>query len=222
MAALLAGLDADVVALQEIDRDSRWAGNFDHLSYLQEHAGYAFALHGVTTRREGIFNLCYGNAFLSRHELEEGEAVTFGRSKIGEKGFLFAEISKGGRRVPLINLHLNYRSRKARLEQVGQVFRYLARRHNTRAPHWSVPPLVCGDFNTSGKVSDAAAGLLEELEFFGGYGLFPQVGRTFPSPLPTRLLDFVLVPAELRVERCEIVPSWLSDHRPVAVDIALG
>ncbi len=221
MAALLVKLDADVVALQEIDQDSSWAGNFDHLAYLRDHTGYAHALHGVTTRRDGLFNLCYGNAFLSRYELEEGEAVTFGKRTVGEKGFLFAEITAHRRRVPLINLHLHYRSRTARLDQVGQIFRYLAQRHNARSPYWSVPPVVCGDFNTSGKASDAAAGLLAELEYFGAYGLHPQNGRTFPSPLPTRLLDFVLVPAELRVARCEIVRSWLSDHRPVVAEVAL-
>ncbi len=222
IAALLVKLDADVVALQEIDQDSRWAGNFDHLEYLREHTGYEHALHGVTTRRVGLFNLCYGNAYLSRHALEEGEAVTFGKATVGEKGFLFAEITVGRRRVPLINLHLDYRSRAARLDQVGQVFRYLALRHNARSPYWNVPPIVCGDFNTSGKSSDAAAGLLRELEFFGAYALYPEGGRTFPSPMPTRALDFVLVPAELRVERCEVVRSWLSDHRPVLAEIGLG
>ncbi len=222
IAALLAELDADVVALQEIDQESRWAGNFDHLQYLREHAGYAHALHGVTTRRTGLFNLCYGNAFLSRHALEEGDAVVFGRRTVGEKGFLFAEIDVAGRRVPLINLHLHYRSRAARLKQVGEVFRYLAARHNARAPYWSVPPVVCGDFNTSGKASDATAGLLAELEYFGAYALLPRAGRTFPSPMPTRALDFVLVPTELRVTNAEVVPSWLSDHRPVVVDIELG
>lgn len=222
MAALLVKLDADVIALQEIDQDSRWAGNFDHLDYLREHTGHAHALLGVTTRRSGLFNLCYGNAFLSRHALEEGEAVAFGLKTVGEKGFLFSEIAVGGRRVPLINLHLNYRSRTARLDQVGQIFRYLEKQHDTRSSHWSVPPIVCGDFNSSGKASDATAGLLAELEYFGAYALHPQAGRTFPSPLPTRALDFVLVPAELRVARCEVVPSWLSDHRPVVADVVVG
>jgi len=221
IAALLVRLDADVVALQEIDQNSRWAGNFDHLEYLREQAGYAFALHGVTTRRTGLFNLCYGNAFLSRHPLEEGEAVPFGRRTVGEKGFLFAETVIGGRRVPLINLHLHYRSRAARLRQVGEVFRFLEIRHNTRAPFWDVPPIVCGDFNTSGKASDAAAGLLAELEHFAVYTLHPENGRTFPSPLPARALDFVLVPAGLEVTRCEVVRSWLSDHRPVLAEVKL-
>jgi endonuclease/exonuclease/phosphatase family metal-dependent hydrolase len=219
IAALLVKLDADVVALQEIDQDSSWAGNFDHLEYLRTHAGYPHSLHGVTTRRSGLFKLCYGNAFLSRHALEEGEAVTFGARTVGEKGFLFAEIEVGARRVPLINLHLHYRSRAARLRQVGEVFRYLARRHNARAPFWSTAPIVCGDFNASGKISDAVAGLLVELEYFGAYALHPADGKTFPSPLPTRALDFVLVPPRLHVARCEVVRSWLSDHRPVLAEL---
>lgn len=222
IAALLIRLDADVVALQEIDRDSRWAGNFDHLEYLRTHAGYAHSLHGITTQRAGLFNLNYGNAFLSRYALEEGEAVAFGRRTVGEKGFLFAEVSVGGCRVPLINLHLHYRSRKARMEQVGQVFRYLAQRHNARSPYWSVPPVVCGDFNTSGKASDATAGLLAELGYFGDYAAHPLHGRTFPSPLPARLLDFILVPEEVPVVRSEVIASWLSDHRPVLADLKLG
>lgn len=221
IAALLVKLDADVVALQEIDQDSRWAGNFDHLAYLRDHTGYAYALHGVTTRRTGFFNLCYGNAFLSRYPLEEGEAVTFGRRTVGEKGFLFAEITVGPHRIPLINLHLHYRSRAARLQQVGEVFRYLEERHDTRSPHWTVPPIVCGDFNTSGKASDATASLLAELTHFGAYTRNPATGRTFPSPLPTRALDFILVPTVLRVTHCEVIPSWLSDHRPVLAHLDL-
>lgn len=122
----------------------------------------------------------------------------------------------------MINLHLDYRSRTTRLAQVGQVFRYLARQHNTRAPHWSVPPILCGDFNTSGKASDATAGLLAELKYFGAYAAHPQDSPTFPSPLPTRALDFILVPTTLHVARSEAVRSWLSDHRPVLADLQIG
>lgn len=221
IAALLTRLDTDVVALQEIDQASSWAGDFDHLDYLRHHTGYTHALHGVTTRREGVFHLCYGNAFLSRHALEEGEAVAFGRRTVGEKGFLFAETTIEGRRVPLINLHLHYRSRTARLNQAARVFAYLEERHNTRAPFWSLPPVVCGDFNTSGRAGDAAAGLRAALARFGDYAIAPAAGATFPSPLPARRLDFIFAPAAAPILHQEIVTTWLSDHRPVLAELRL-
>ena len=61
--------------------------------------------------------------------------------------------------------------------------------------------------------------MLHELKYFGDYSLLPAGGNTFPSPLPTRALDFVMVPAGIQVERSEVVRSWLSDHRPVLVEL---
>ena len=40
IAGLLDRLAPDIVALQEIDERSRWAGNFDHLDYLRVHAQF--------------------------------------------------------------------------------------------------------------------------------------------------------------------------------------
>ena len=75
---LINELNPDVVALQEIDQNSRWAGNFDHLEYLQAHTGYQHAVFGINNRRTGLMNLNYGNAFLSRHPIIESENIVFG------------------------------------------------------------------------------------------------------------------------------------------------
>ena len=56
----------------------------------------------------------------------------------------------------------------------------------------------------------------------GDYVLHPQTGRSFPSPLPTRLLDFVFLPPGCRMINSEVVKSMLSDHRPVLVDFEVG
>lgn len=37
ISTLLRRLEPDIVALQEVDECSRWAGNFDHLDYLRVH-----------------------------------------------------------------------------------------------------------------------------------------------------------------------------------------
>lgn len=220
ISCLLANLKPDIVALQEIDENSRWAGNFDHLELLRRAGRFKYAAFGVHNRRGGVFNLNYGNAILSRYPILDSETMPFGSSKVGEKGFLFVEIDVAGQRVPLVNLHLHYRSRRHRLDQVDKVFDYLENRQQTSGRNWVMPPVVCGDFNAADSPEDATASLLSQLNYFGGYALHPLGGkRTFPSPLPSRALDFVLVPQRQQVTKSEVVRSFLSDHRPVMVEM---
>jgi endonuclease/exonuclease/phosphatase family metal-dependent hydrolase len=222
IAALLVRLNPDVVALQEIDECSLWAGNFDHLDYLRVHAGYKYAAFGINNRREGILNLCYGNALLSRQPIIETETVVFGQRRVGEKGFLFAEIELGGRVVPFINLHLHFRSRARRLGQLDHLLTWLREKVRVRRKFWSVPPVICGDFNNPETRDDATAALLTRLAPYGKYEVHPRTVPTFPSPLPRRMLDFVFVPPGGHEVRCEVVRSFLSDHRPVMVEFTVA
>ncbi len=218
IAALLGRLAPDIVALQEIDERSLWAGNFDHLDYLRVHAGFPHAVFGINTKSAGLLNLSYGNALLSRHELADAETVRFGSKRLGEKGFLFAEVQVGTAIVPVITLHLHHSSRAQRLRQLDMLLAWVREKQRVRGACWVVPPIVCGDFNTPGDTDDATASLLSHLSDYGDYSLHPQDGRTFPSPLPSRTLDFVFLPAGCRLVRCEVVRSLLSDHRPVLVE----
>lgn len=218
IARLLAELQPDIVALQEIDENSRWAGNFDHLEFLREFGGFEHSVFGINNRREGLLNLSYGNAILSRHPIAEWENIAFGQSKVGEKGFLFAEINVHGRRIPVANMHLHYRSKVHRFAQVDRFMAYLHDKQRARSQHWAVSPIVCGDFNNPRHGSDATAALLSHLHDYGDYTLHPQSGHTFPSPLPGRTLDFVFLPPGARHAQDQVVRSMLSDHRPVVVD----
>src|SRR5690606_14827921 len=83
IAGLLADLNPDIVALQEIDENSRWAGNFNHLEFLREFGGFEHSVFGINNRRSGLLNLSYGNAFLSRHPITEWENIAFGQSQVG-------------------------------------------------------------------------------------------------------------------------------------------
>ncbi len=220
IAKFISRLRVDIVALQEIDENSRWAGSFDHLAYLREHSGLDHAVHGITNRRLGRFHLSYGNAVLSRFPILHHENVPFGRAFWGEKGFLFAEIEAPFGRLPLVNIHLNHRSRRRRLLQAGQLMRFLDELRRHRTALWQVPPLVCGDFNTPSHVPDATATLLGYFELTNNYTLMPKTGRTFPSAFPARALDYVFLPEQCREPRAKIIRSLLSDHRPVLVEFA--
>ncbi len=222
IADLMARLGADVVALQEIDECSVWSGSFDHLDYLRAHAGFPHAAFGINNRRRGLVNLCYGNAILSRYPIMDTETVVFGRRRLGEKGFLFAEIDVGGRTVPLVNLHLHFSSRRKRLVQLDLLVAWLRGKERERGSAWVVPPIVCGDFNTPDTGDDATASLLSHLSDYGDYSLHPLKGKTFPSPLPRRALDFVFMPPGCRGVRSEVVRSFLSDHRPVIVEFSVA
>ncbi|MDO8538852.1 MAG: endonuclease/exonuclease/phosphatase family protein [Opitutaceae bacterium] len=218
IAALLERLAPDVVALQEIDERSRWAGNFDHLDYLRVHTRFPHTVFGINNRRTGLLNLSYGNAVLSRHSIRSAETVVFGQRQLGEKGFLYVELDVGGRCLPLVNLHLHFGSRQHRMRQLDLLIVWLREKHRLHASTWSIPPIICGDFNNPNTRDDATASLLSHLSDYGDYRLLPMAGLTFPSPMPRRALDFVFLPADCGEVRCEVVRSMLSDHLPVAVE----
>lgn len=220
IARLIGRLKVDVVALQEIDENSRWSGSFDHLAYLSQHTGLKHSVYGITNRRLGHFHLSYGNAILSRYPISFHENVPFGRSAWGEKGFLYAEIVAPCGAIPLFNIHLNHRSRRLRLQQATQLMRHLEEMRRTRGAGWKTQPLLCGDFNTPSHHPDAIATLLGFFEQAYNYVLLPKTGMTFPSALPVRALDYVFLPEECLTPRARIIRSMLSDHQPVLVDFA--
>jgi endonuclease/exonuclease/phosphatase family metal-dependent hydrolase len=219
---LLGKLGADLVALQEIDECSVWAGSFDHLDYLRAHAGFPHAVFGINNRRVGLMNLCYGNAILSRYPIEETETVVFGKKKVGEKGFLFTEINVAGRIVPVVNLHLHFSSRQKRMVQMDHLVQWLRQKERERGANWAIPPIICGDFNTPDTGDDATASLFSHLNDYGDYSLHPVMGATFPSPMPRRALDFIFVPPGCKSVKSEVVRSFLSDHRPVMVEFSVA
>lgn len=228
IAQLIQRLDADIVALQEIDENSLWAGSFDHLAYLRDHTGLQYAVHGVNNRRNhALFHFNYGNALLSRFPITHHENVIFGRSLIGEKGALFAEVAAPAGRLPIVNIHMHHRSRASRLKQAARMMEFLSQQRAHRGAHWHIGPIVCGDLNNPSHAPDATAMLLGYFEQFDNYQLLPKgVGgaplRTYPSVWPQRALDYVFLPSQCTHVEVTVVRSYLSDHRPVFVDFQLG
>jgi len=221
IALLLRRLRPDVVALQEVDEDSHWNDRVNLLEFIRHYAEFPHAVMGVNTRRSGRKPLAYGNAILSRHPIRSFENVPFGDSTLGEKGFLFAEIDVGnGRLLPLVNLHLCFRSRENRLRQIDRLFDYVNHHYPRRGHDWLVPPVYCGDLNNPSHRPDATRSLRNRVAEHGHYTMHPD-NDTFPSPLPLRALDFVFLPPACRRVKSEVVHVVLSDHRPVRVEFTL-
>ncbi len=223
IAHLLCQVDADLVALQEVDEDSHWNKRIHLLKVLQESAGYDHSYLGVHNRREGRLPLAYGNGLLTRFPIRRAEHQAFGQAMLGEKGFLCAELETEQGILPLINLHLDFKSRLRRIAQVECLIEFLEEKQYTSdlKPHLS--PIICGDFNArQGKRADAVRHLFRYLMDGLDYQLLPQgKSRTFPSFFPTHGIDFFFVPQSYRVNYCEVLRCYVSDHRPVLLELEL-
>lgn len=214
IAALVRGHSPDIAAFQEADVGSHWNHSINTVEHVREKAGYLSSAAGIHNVRQGKKPLAYGNAIISKGKILSSETLPFGINELGEKGCMIADIVTGDAIHTIINLHLDYRSRA---ERIGQIEIMLAR---IESSDLSNQPLICGDFNSTSKgADDAVRRLLSVMRNYDDYTLWPKEGGTFPSPFPIRGLDFIFVPSRYRVRKCEIIRSFLSDHRPVLITL---
>jgi endonuclease/exonuclease/phosphatase family metal-dependent hydrolase len=220
--ATLRRLDADLVALQEVDRDLPRSGRVDQARVLGEALGMAWRFTPALLGAPGDAGLvdpaepgapdpggpAYGIALLSRLPLGTVEAVRLPRRGHEEPRVAqVAEVAVGGRRLTVAGTHLSNVPRSA----VGQL-RTLWRRLDRRGG----PRLLLGDLN-----------LCRPLVWVVLRGWRPLVrGGTFhdrpPGALRPRVqLDHVLVAGRdgPRPVRARIVSGPASDHRAVAVEL---
>ncbi len=220
IAKLLKESNADVVALQEVDEESHWHRGVRLMETLCEYAEFPCQVMGINTLRTGPKPLSYGNALLSRFPVMHWQNQPFGTATLGEKGFLYTELAlNDDTLLPVVNLHLDYRSRQRRVVQVERLVDYLRSRPRVegRLHH---PPIVCGDFNAgSQKAQDAVQHLFEHLIEDDNYQVFPEDARTFPSYWPRKGIDFIFVPGRFKVHEHRVIRTLLSDHCPVMVSV---
>ena len=122
IAALLADIAPNVVALQEADGRSRWSGNFDHVTYIAEKSDLPCVVHGLHSK-SWISN--YGTALLSRGKAIESSSVSFSPSwPSKQKGFVTTTIdwSVDQQRIPvtLVSVHFDFLRKKVRDRQVSE------------------------------------------------------------------------------------------------------
>jgi endonuclease/exonuclease/phosphatase family metal-dependent hydrolase len=222
--AVLRRLDADLVAVQEVDREQARSGGADQARLLGEALGmewrYAPALLGTPGNPNGWRppapgdadpgGTAYGIALLSRLPLEGTETVLLPQAGRDEpRVALVAELADGGRRLTVAGTHLSFVP-GPNLRQLRALQRHLDDRGG--------PRLLLGDLNLWWPLVRVAS----------RPGWRPLVrGGTFrnrPPGSPGRLvqLDHVLAAgaaATLRPRDTRIVGGPASDHRAVLVEL---
>jgi len=222
IALLLKRISPDIAALQEVDACSHWNKRIHLLEYLQQAAQFDHGQMGINTHREGRLPLSYGNGVLSNLPIQHSDNQAFGKATLGEKGFLYTEHTLPNGILPIVNLHLDFKSRVRRIEQVERLIAYLDARHLEKGQVTYFSPIICGDFNSRDrKPGDAVRHLFRYLTKQCEYQFFPKNGRTFPSVLPIHGLDFVFVPPSFKVRRCLVLRAYVSDHCPVLIDLEI-
>ena len=201
MANTVAGLAADVVALQEVDRHVVRSCFVDQAARAAAASGTR--AHFAPLRRLGPGG-SYGNALLVRGRTLRRHDLAL--PSHGEpRGAIFARVALAAGELTVVSTHLQNR-RAGRPdeapEQLRALFDELAR--------WPEPWCVMGDLNLRADTVPALAhdAGLEALD----------AGVTYPAHAPRLALDWVLVRG-LGIVDLHVVDVRTSDHRPVVATL---
>lgn len=224
-------LDADVLALQEVDRDQPRSHQADLTAVAAEAAGaehhrFVATLHGhpgtwtAATGEDQPAIAAYGIALLSRHPVRTWRVLTLptlhrrvpmvhrGTRRPSlvqdeQRAALAAVVDTPEGPVTVVATHLTFITG----------WNVVQLRHLVRACHALPRPLaVVGDLNLEGATPQRVTG-------------WRSVGRvnTFPVAVPDRQIDHVLLDGDVVPSSEPVaVDTGLSDHRALVVDLALG
>ncbi|MCK6486173.1 MAG: endonuclease/exonuclease/phosphatase family protein [Phycisphaerae bacterium] len=214
VAAVLLRERPDVLAVQEADAECFWSGRFDHVERLAGAGELPHRFHGLHVNTRTLNRpLRYGTALLSRLHLSDTVSHAFRLDALDTKGYVAADIERGGRRLCVVSVHLDFRFERTRRRQADAMVEALRSRGR--------PMIVMGDFNCDWSAADdglrrTAAGL--DLRAFRPEddGL-----RTFPSNAPARRLDWILISPDIEFRDYRCWPDVLSDHLGVTAEIVI-
>lgn len=206
IAEVVAELDADVVALQEIETEESDGDGIVQLARVAETVGVdRIAGAAVEGRRAG-----FGNALLVRHPVREVRRIDLSITGREPRGALAARLGLGGEEIRVVSTHFGLRPGERRL-QAERLLEALE-------PGPESLLVVVGDFN---EWLPRAEPLRRLWARFGR----PAAPRTFPSWRPVFALDRAFAHPAERLCGVEVHRSPLarvaSDHLPIVATIAV-
>ena len=203
--ALIQEQQADIVALQEVDRGVERTAKRDLPAELAALTGMHVYFDPNIRYQGGD----YGNAVLTKFPIKQAKNSPLTMIGKGEqRGVIQLVLDVRGTDVLFMDTHLD--SRKDEAERVGSVDELA----QIIAAAGKMPVILCGDFNTAPK-SQAHEKLKKVIddtwELIGqGDGFSIPVGR------PTKRIDYLWIsPATIEPLQIKVLRSDASDHLPV-------
>jgi endonuclease/exonuclease/phosphatase family metal-dependent hydrolase len=206
IAEIIRRSEADLVALQEVDRGVKRTDRVDQPARLAELTG----MHVVFERNIEHEGGDYGNAVLSRMPVNRHQNHFLPQSRPGEqRGLLEVHVTLDGEPLVFYATHFDYRpADEERMASVPML-------KEKMEPHAGLPIIVAGDLNdTPGSrvLAAATAFLVDTCEDDSGTVL------TFPADVPDNRIDYILTNGHpsLRCVEFRVLPEAVaSDHRPI-------
>lgn len=220
IAKVIQGLDADVVALQEVVRTRSARRGGDQVQRIAELAGFAHCCFGENRKHWGGR---YGNAILSRPPIpywENHDLTVHGREP---RGMLQADIRIGETALlHVLNVHLG----TGYMERRRQADRLLGDRLLTSGK-FLAPRVLLGDFNewTRGKSTQMLTEHMKSAELPAEAEGRKRRTRSYPGILPILHLDHIYYDEQLRLLDFRLHRTRLalvaSDHLPLVADFEI-
>ena len=206
-AEVIRGADADLVALQEVDRETMRTGEVDQLSELERLTG----MRGVFGKAMDFQGGAYGVAILSRLPVASVDNMPLpGAPEREPRTALSVDVAtRSGLRVRFTSTHLDQgREIESRTAQVHFLAETMSRA--------DTPSILAGDFNSTADTDIIATVRSAWTD------LFTAPLPVGPDGLPRRRVDYVFGrpgSAWQTLDSAVIDDRVASDHRPVMVTL---
>jgi endonuclease/exonuclease/phosphatase family metal-dependent hydrolase len=205
---ILAEVNADIVALQEVDR--RFGTRVSTLSAdaILDHSEYMPVRFGIRQESLGW----HGNAILVRKSVEVLDQRRIDLPSFEPRGAVLADVKMDGRLVRVIGMHLGLMG-TTRLKQAQAIVAYLEKIEG------KAPTVIMGDLNQWAP----EGGCLAQ---FALHHTVIAPGPSFHSRRPMLGLDRIITSRDIKVEETGVHHSLLasrgSDHLPVWARLSLS
>ncbi|MCC7123414.1 MAG: endonuclease/exonuclease/phosphatase family protein [Acidobacteria bacterium] len=211
IAAVLARIDADIVALQEVVGASPLkAGQAAEL-------GAALGMGWVMAPTRHLRGALFGNVVLSRFPIKHHTHHDLTWQTCEPRNVQRVDFELHGHVLHLYNVHMG----TALLERREQAARLATLVHDRRV---TGPKIILGDFNewARGLATDMLAERLQSIDLRGHL----RRGRTYPGFFPVLHLDHIYYEGKVDVEKVTLPRDRLSmmasDHLPLVADLRIS
>lgn len=206
IAQVIKDTDADLVALQEVDKGVERTDGIDEPAVLAELTG----MHVVFEKNIDYQGGEYGNAVLSRFPVEKHHNHHLPQSIPGEqRGMLEVHITASGRPIVFFATHFDYHGDDGERLASARMLRGLLEDGQPKTA------IVAGDLNAL--PTSRTIGFIREF-LTDTHAPETGPGYTFPANEPDRRIDYILhtPQAGLKAVECRVIDEPVaSDHRPL-------